>query len=155
MKILKKKAALHDSISKLMPIMQERQRITKPLIYAMHIHLEFLDKDSQYLRRASTFPREVKDLLDMALTYCPFKNARVLLYKNLIVTFFWNLWKERNQRAFTEKTQTYTKLFNNVAISWCKLSHTFASYSCISLIVNWSFVNIIDNICLFVNFKHQ
>ena len=53
---------------------------------------------------------------------------------------FWNLWKERDQRVFTEKIQTYTKLFDNViyhAIFWCKLSNIFASYSHTSLIVDW------------------
>ena len=87
-----------------------------------------------------TFPREVKDFLDMTLTYHPFKNAKALLWKNLIMAFFWNMWKERNQRIFAETTQTYTKFFDNVvyqAISWCKLSNIFTSYRCTSLVANW------------------
>ena len=77
-----------------------------------------------------TFPREVKDFLDMALTYHPFKNAKALLWENLIMAFFWNRWKKRNKRIFVEKTQTYTKLFDNVvyqAISWCKLRWIYRS----------------------------
>ena len=87
-----------------------------------------------------TFPREVKDFLDMALMYHPFKNPKALSWKNLIMTFFWNMWKERNQRIFAEKTQTCAKLFNIVvyqAKSWCKLSNIFTSYSHTSLIANW------------------
>ena len=53
-----------------------------------------MDTDSQYTRMNLTFPREVKDLLDMALTYHPFKNAKVLQWKNLTMTFSWNMWKE-------------------------------------------------------------
>ena len=60
--------------SKCVSIMQERKRITKPLVYAMHI--------------CSKFPREVKDLLDVTLMYHPFKNAKAPLWKNLIMTFF-------------------------------------------------------------------
>ena len=69
-----------------------------------------------------TFPREVKDFLDMALTYHPFKTAKALLWKNLIMAFFRNLWKERNQRIFVEtnrptqnfSTMLFTKLYLGV-----------------------------------------
>ena len=72
--------------------------------------------------------------------YHPFKNAKALLWKNFIMTFSWNMWKERNQRIFTDKTQTYTKLFDNVvyqAISLlCKLSNIFTSYNYTSILAN-------------------
>ena len=87
-----------------------------------------------------TFPKEVKDLLDMALMYHPFKNAKALLWRNIIMASFWNLWKERNQIVLPRKRHTYTKLFNNVvyhSISWCKLSNILDSYSHTSLFVNW------------------
>ena len=46
---------------------------------------------------------------------------------------------KKNQIIFAEKTQTYTKLFDNVVyqtISWCKLSNIFTSYSYTTLIGN-------------------
>ena len=43
---LQKKNVLHHSLSKLVSTMQESKRITKSLVYAMHIHSKFLDNDS-------------------------------------------------------------------------------------------------------------
>ena len=105
---------LHGPVSKLVSIMRERKRITKPLIYAIHMHSKILDNDSQYIRMASHIFLGGKGSIGYGLNVPPFKNAKFLQWKNLVMAFFWNLWKERNQRIFTEETQIYTKLFNNV-----------------------------------------
>ena len=112
--------------------------MSKPPIYAMHIPLEFQDNDSQYIRIIFHISkgREVKYLLDMTLTYDPFKNAKALLWKNLIMAFFWNAWKERNQGILAEKIPVIYQ-----AISWCKLSNIFTFYSYTSLLTNWKGLN--------------
>ena len=106
-----------------------------------------------------TIPREVKDLLDMVLMYQLFKNAKTLLQENFNVNFFPNLWKEKNQRIFAEKTQTCTKLFDTVvyqAISWRKLSNIVTFYNYIFFTVNWKeFCKHHGYYILFVNFNHQ
>ena len=91
--------------------MRERKRITKPLIYAIHMHSKILDNDSQYIRMASHIFLGGKGSIGYGLNVPPFKNAKFLQWKNLVMAFFWNLWKERNQRIFTEETQIYTKLY--------------------------------------------
>ena len=80
------------------------------------------------------FLREVKDLLDMVLTYHPFKNVKALRWKNLIMTFFWNWWKKRNKKIFVKKTlvqNSSTMLFNShghkqwFCASWATLYQGF------------------------------
>lgn len=74
------------------------------------------------------------------LTGHPFTNGKRIIWMHLIRAFLWSIWTECNNRFFNDKGSTFDRFFDHIiflAMTWCKCTTSYSSYSLSSLLTNW------------------
>jgi len=69
------------------------------------------------------------------------KKTAECLWANAVKAFLAEIWFERNQRVFHDKSSTWMERYDSArlnASSWCSLSKFFQDYSSQEIVLNWS-----------------
>lgn len=86
-------------------------------------------------------PRAIEDQLMEIVQGCSYKGKAKILWGCAIRAFLWNLWKERNNRVFTNLSHSFDSFCNYVQInasSWCLNDKVFiCKYSLTMLSRDW------------------
>ena len=64
-----------------------------------------------------------------------------LVWANVVKALLAEIWFERNQRVFHEKSSTWMERYDSARLntsSWCSLSKFFQDYSSQEIVLNWS-----------------
>lgn len=127
-------SAFYDHFPRLLQLCRISNETTNHLFIFQPFSKRFWDLVFSTFNWSVAFPGDISSFLYLTLEGQPFKGRKRLIWMHLVRSFFWSVWLEHNNQIFNDKYQQIDPSIIFIAITQCKLSKYFKSYSFVN---NW------------------